>query len=88
MPFTLKLAYAQVRVGWVVNANGSSYREKKSLHDSQRDTPRVQKMRQVFHEQTMTTLCDIAAHLKFIDESGAHLGLTRLVGRAAPGCRP
>jgi transposase len=26
-------------------------------------------------------------HLKFIDESGAHLGLTRLSGRAAPGAR-
>lgn len=35
----------------------------------------------------MTTLRDIAAHLKFIDESGAHLGLTRLFGRAAPGQR-
>ena len=30
---------------------------------------------------------DIVAHLKFIDESGAHLGLTRLFGRAAPGER-
>jgi len=26
-------------------------------------------------------------HLKFIDESGAHLGMTRLFGRAAPGQR-
>ncbi len=26
-------------------------------------------------------------HLKFIDESGVHLGLTRLFGRAAPGQR-
>ena len=29
----------------------------------------------------------LAHHLKFIDESGAHLGLTRLFGRAAPGER-
>jgi transposase len=35
----------------------------------------------------MAALQDIAAHLKFIDESGAHLGLTRLFGRAAPGQR-
>jgi hypothetical protein len=42
----------------------------------------------------MATLRDIAAHLKFIDvgdpdlgKSGAHLGLTRLLGRAAPGER-
>lgn len=35
----------------------------------------------------MATLREIAAHLKFIDESGAHLGLTRLFGRATPGQR-
>lgn len=29
----------------------------------------------------------IAEHLKFIDESGVNLGLTRLFGRAAPGQR-
>lgn len=29
----------------------------------------------------------MAAHLKFIDESGINLGLTRLYGRAAPGKR-
>jgi transposase len=29
----------------------------------------------------------IAPHLKFIDESGVNLGLTRLYGRAAPGRR-
>lgn len=29
----------------------------------------------------------IVAHLKFIDESGVHLGLTRLYGRATPGER-
>jgi len=32
-------------------------------------------------------LREIAAQLKFIDESGAHLGLTRLFGRATPGER-
>jgi transposase len=29
----------------------------------------------------------VCPHLKFIDESGAHLGMTRLYGRAAPGDR-
>ena len=29
----------------------------------------------------------VVTHLKFIDESGVHLGLTRLWGRAAPGER-
>ena len=32
-------------------------------------------------------LNQVFKHLKFIDESGAHLGLTRLYGRAAPGER-
>ncbi|MGB8645428.1 MAG: IS630 family transposase [Anaerolineae bacterium] len=57
------------------------------MHDSQRDTARVQQLRQEFHDQTQETLRTIAAHLKFIDESGVHLGLTRLFGRAAPGVR-
>ena len=48
---------------------------------------RVQKLRVEYHAKTEATLRDIAAHLKFIDESGTHLGLTRLCGRAAPGVR-
>jgi transposase len=70
-----------------VNSRFSIYREKKSLHDSQRDTPRVQALRQDFQEHVRTTLGPLAQQLKFIDESGAHLGLTRLYGRAAPGAR-
>jgi transposase len=57
------------------------------LYDSQRETPRVQQLRAEHHAKTEATLRDIVAHLKFIDESGAHLGLTRLFGRAAPGER-
>lgn len=57
------------------------------MHDSQRETERVQKLRAEHHAKTEATLRDIAAHLKFIDESGTHLGLTRLSGRAAPGKR-
>ncbi len=70
-----------------MNSRFSTYREKKSLHDSQRDTPRVQALRQDFQDHVRDTLCPLAEHLKFIDESGAHLGLTRLYGRAAPGER-
>lgn len=44
-------------------------------------------MRAAHHAKTEATLRFIAEHLKFIDESGAHLGLTRLFGRAAPGQR-
>jgi len=33
------------------------------------------------------TLGKLVKHLKFLDESGANLGLTRLCGRAAPGQR-
>jgi transposase len=47
----------------------------------------VQTLRAAHHAKTAATLRFIAAHLKFIDESGAHLGLTRLFGRAAPGVR-
>jgi transposase len=57
------------------------------LHDSQRETERVQKLREAHHAKTEATLRFIVEHLKFIDESGAHLGLTRLYGRAAPGER-
>jgi transposase len=57
------------------------------LYDSQRETERVQKLRADHHAKTEATLRFIAEHLKFIDESGAHLGLTRLFGRAAPGAR-
>lgn len=35
----------------------------------------------------MDTLGKLVKRLKFLDESGAHLGLTRLFGRAAPGQR-
>lgn len=47
----------------------------------------MQQLRAEHHAKTEASLRDIAAHLKFIDESGAHLGLTRLFGRAAPGVR-
>ena len=57
------------------------------MHDSQRETARVQKLRAEHHPKTEATLRFIVQHLKFIDESGAHLGLTRLFGRAAPGVR-
>jgi transposase len=57
------------------------------LHDSQRETARVQNLRAEHHAKTETTLRDIVQHLKFIDESGTHLGLTRLFGRATPGVR-
>lgn len=37
--------------------------------------------------QFVESLGTLVKRLKFIDESGAHLGLTRLFGRAAPGQR-
>lgn len=47
----------------------------------------MRKLRQAFRSDILEPLRHIAAHLKFIDESGAHLGLTRLFGRAASGER-
>jgi len=61
--------------------------KKKSLHDSQRETPRVKALRQDFQTQFVEPLGELIKRLKFLDESGAHLGLTRLCGRAAPGQR-
>jgi transposase len=61
--------------------------KKKSLHDSQRETSRVKALRQDFQTQFVDTLGKFVKRLKFLDESGAHLGLTRLYGRAAPGQR-
>ena len=61
--------------------------KKKSLHDSQRETPRVKALRQDFQTQFVDTLGKLVKRLKFLDESGTHLGLTRLCGRAAPGQR-
>ena len=61
--------------------------QKKSLHDSQRDTPRVQQRRADFQTEFIQTLETQVKHLKFIDETGMNLGLTRTYGRAAPGQR-
>ena len=61
--------------------------KKKSLHDSQRETPRVKALRRDFQHQFVDGLGELVKRLKFLDESGAHLGLTRLCGRATPGQR-
>ena len=44
-------------------------------------------MRATFSEHVVDELAVVAPKLYFIDESGTHLGLTRLYGRAAPGER-
>ena len=44
-------------------------------------------MRQDFQTQFVEPLGELIKRLKFLDESGANLGLTRLCGRAAPGQR-
>ncbi len=47
----------------------------------------MKRLRRVFRKQMVPAAQAIAEHLKFIDESGVNLGLTRLFGRAAPGQR-
>jgi transposase len=47
----------------------------------------VKRLRQDFCVQIRDASTILAEHLKFIDEFGTHLGLTRLFGRAAPGER-
>ncbi len=44
-------------------------------------------LRETFTETVVPPLQEIAKKLKFLDETGTHLGLTRLFGRAAPGER-
>jgi transposase len=58
--------------------------QKKSLHASQRDTPRVQRQRRRFRQKVQAWN---VRHFKFLDESSVHIGLTRLSGRAAPNQR-
>jgi transposase len=58
--------------------------EKKSLHASERDTPRVRKLR----ARWRTTCRDLdPKRLIFLDESGLNLALTRLYARAPRGVR-
>ncbi len=58
--------------------------KKKSLHASQRDTPRVKRKRRLFQKEVAALAVE---RFKFLDESGINLSLTRLYGRAAPGQR-
>jgi transposase len=58
--------------------------QKKSLHASQRDTPRVKRKRSRFRKAVAEL--DVE-HFKFLDESSINIDLTRLYGRAAPGQR-
>jgi transposase len=58
--------------------------QKKSLHASEQDTERVQQARAAYHEEVAALN---PQRLKFIDESGVNLALTRLYGRAPKGER-
>jgi transposase len=58
--------------------------QKKSLHASERDTPRVQQARQDYRQKIAALDC---RRLKFIDESSVNLAMTRLYGRAPAGQR-
>lgn len=61
--------------------------KKKALYDSQRNTPRVRRLRRLFKQKIDEEWSARLGHMKFIDESGANLGLTRRFGRARPGLR-
>lgn len=58
--------------------------QKKSLHSSERDTPRVLKAREEYREAAEEFDLE---RLKFVDEAGVNLALTRLFGRAPKGER-
>ena len=59
-------------------------RRKKGVHASERDTPQVL----LAHQAYRTELAGCAfKHLKFIDESGCNIAMTRRYGRARHGAR-
>lgn len=47
----------------------------------------MNRLRREFDAEIRALARDLLKHMKFIDEFGVHLGLTRLFGRAAPGER-
>jgi transposase len=59
-------------------------RKKKSLHATQRDSPRVRRKRRAFR-RTVAALDP--NHLVFVDETGANTAMTRRYGRAPRGQR-
>lgn len=61
--------------------------KKKALYDSQQDSARVKRLRRKFIQQIAQEFHPHLHHLKFLDEFGVHLGMTRWYGRAAPGKR-
>jgi transposase len=58
--------------------------KKKSLHAAERETPRVQHARTAYRQ--LSAALDVR-RLKFVDEAGVNLAMTRLYGRAPKGER-
>ena len=59
-------------------------RKKKSLHATQRDSPRVRRKRRAFRRAMAAVAPE---HRVFVDETGAHTAMTRTDGRAPRGQR-
>jgi hypothetical protein len=66
-----------------VEANGPASK-KKTLHATERDTPRVGQARQQYRSQIAQYAFE---RLKFVDESGLNIAMTRRYGRATCGER-
>jgi transposase len=66
------------------HASAAHAAKKKTLHASERDTPTVLLARQQYRTQLAACSC---RHLKFIDESGCNIAMTRRYGRAQYGRR-
>lgn len=58
--------------------------QKKSLHASERESERVQQRRIEYQSEVER---EVFSRLKFLDEAGSNLAMTRLYGRAAKGER-
>lgn len=54
------------------------------IHASEQETPRVQESRAEYRK---AVAAEMVSRLKFLDESGSTIAMTRLYGRAARGER-
>jgi transposase len=66
------------------SCNNSACHEKKTLHATERDTPKVKQARDAYRDEIAALPIE---RFKFIDEAGANMAMTRVFGRAGRGQR-
>ena len=66
------------------SCSGYACGEKRTVHASERDTPQILLARQQYRTQLASCACQ---PLKFVDESGCNIAMSRRYGRARRGTR-